>query len=177
MSKTPGKVPRGFTRYYVLFLLSEKELTGKEIIEESIVRSDGDWAPSPGLIYPLLGRLVRDGHIQELDGGRFTITSGGEGELSNHGVFQDQIEGQFNLVNKLGLSMFTAGKFLADEAVDRISSVSTTVWGRVRKRSGDAQQRFEEKYREFLLQELEALNQKKTAKSYENTDDVSEDAS
>lgn len=177
MSQTPGKVPRGFTRYYVLFLLSEKELTGKEIIEESIIRSDGDWAPSPGLIYPLLGRLVRDGLIQELDGGRFTITSDGEGELSNHGVFQDQIEGQFNLVNKLGLSMFTAGKFLADEAVDRISSVSTTVWSRVRKRSGDAQQRFEEKYEEFLLQELEALNQKKTAKSHENEDDASDDDS
>ena len=177
MSQTAGKVPRGFTRYYVLFLLSEKELTGKEIIEESIVRSDGDWTPSPGLIYPLMGRLVRDGLIQELDGGRFTITSDGEGELSNHGVFQDQIEGQFNLVNKLGLSMFTAGKFLADEAVDRISAVSTTVWSRVRKRSGEAQQRFEEKYEEFLLQELEAVNQKKTAKSHENAEDASDDES
>ena len=173
MSQTPGKVPRGFTRYYVLFLLSEKELTGKEIIEESIERSDGDWAPSPGLIYPLLGRLVRDGLIQELDGGKFTVTSDGVGELSNHGVFQDQIEGQFNLVNKLGLSMFTAGKFLADEAVDRISSVSTTVWDRVRKRSGDAQQRFEEKYEEFLLRELEVLNTKKTSKSTLSEDPVS----
>ena len=173
MSQIPGKVPRGFTRYYVLFLLSEKELTGKEIIEESIERSDGDWAPSPGLIYPLLGRLVRDGLIQELDGGKFTVTSDGMGELSNHGVFQDQIEGQFNLVNKLGLSMFTAGKFLADEAVDRISSVSTTVWERVRKRSGDAQQRFEEKYEEFLLRELEVLNTKKTSKSTLSEDQVS----
>lgn len=165
MTQTPGKVPRGFTRYYVLFLLSENEFTGKEIIEESIKRSDGDWAPSPGLIYPLLGRLVRDGLIQELDAGKFTITPDGMDELSNHGVFQDQIEGQFNLVNKLGLSMFTAGKFLADEAVDRISSVSTTVWERVRKRSGDAQQRFEEKYEEFLLRELEVLNLKKTSNS------------
>ena len=151
MSQTPGKVPRGFTRFYVLFLLSESELTGKGIIEESIKRSDGDWAPSPGLIYPLLGRLVRDGLISELDGGRFTITPDGESELSKHDVFQDQIEDQFTLVDKLGLSMFAAGKFLADEAVERISSVSTTVWGRITNRSGDVQQRFEEKYEEFTV--------------------------
>ena len=162
MSQTPGKVPRGFTRYYVLFLLSEKELTGKEIIEESIERSDGDWAPSPGLIYPLLGRLVRDGLIAELDGGRFTITTEGEAELSTHGDFQDQIEEQFNLVNKLGLSMFTAGKFLADEAVDRISSVSSTVWDKITNRSGDVQQHFTENYEAFLLRELEKLNKRKT---------------
>lgn len=176
MSQTPGKVPRGFTRFYVLFLLSELELTGKEIIEESIKRSEGDWSPSPGLIYPLLGRLVRDGLIAELDGGKFTITLDGESELSKHGVFQDQIEDQFNLVNKLGLSMFTAGKLLADEAVDRISSVSSTVWGRITNRSGEVQQQFEEKYEEFLLRELEELNRKKTEKTIENgnnqTDDV-----
>jgi DNA-binding PadR family transcriptional regulator len=177
MSQTPGKVPRGFTRFYVLFLLSESELTGKEIIEESIKRSDGDWAPSPGLIYPLLGRLVRDGMITELDGGRFTITRDGELELSKHDVFQDQIEDQFNLVNKLGLSMFAAGKFLADEAVDRISSVSTTVWDRITNRSGDVQQRFEEKYEEFLLKELEALNQKKTSKTLDSSDEEFDDLS
>lgn len=174
MSQTPGKVPRGFTRFYVLFLLTEQELTGKEIIEESIDRSDGDWAPSPGLIYPLLGRLVRDGLIAELDGGRFTITTDGEAELSKHDVFQDQIEDQFNLVNKLGLSMFTTGKFLADEAVDRISSVSATVWDKITNRSSDVQQRFTEKYEKFLLHELEMLNQRKTEKTLETDEPESE---
>ena len=161
MTLTPGKVPRGFTRYYVLYLLSEKELTGKGIIEESIDRSDGDWAPSPGLIYPLLGRLVRDGLISELEGGKFTVTDDGLGELSTHGAFQDQIESQFNLVNKLGLSMFTAGKFLAEEALDRISSVTSTVRGKVGKRSDEAQQQFNEKYEAFLLQELDKLKSRK----------------
>jgi len=162
MKQTPGKVPRGFTRYYVLYLLSEKELTGKGIIEESILRSDGDWAPSPGLIYPLLGRLVRDGLISELDGGKFTTTEDGLDELSTHGTFQDQIESQFNLVNKLGLSMFAAGKFLAEEALDRISSMTTTVRDRVGKKSDEAQQQFDEKYEAFLLRELEKLKPRKT---------------
>lgn len=174
MAQTPGKVPRGFTRYYVLHLLSDNQLTGKGIIEESITRSDGDWAPSPGLIYPLLGRLVRDGLISELDGGKFTITEEGLGELSNHGTFQDQIESQFNLVNKLGLSMFTAGKFLAEEALDRISSVTTTVRDRVGKRSDEAQRQFEEKYEAFLLQELDRLNARKTQNS-QKTDQIEQE--
>ncbi len=174
MTLTPGKVPRGFTRYYVLYLLSEKELTGKGIIEESINRSDGDWAPSPGLIYPLLGRLVRDGLISELDGGKFTTTDDGLDELSNHGTFQDQIESQFNLINKLGLSMFTAGKFLAEEALDRISSVTTIVRGKVGKRSDEAQQQFNEKYEAFLLQELDKLKSRKNPNTLKSNQPLSE---
>lgn len=174
MTLTPGKVPRGFTRYYVLYLLSEKELTGKGIIEESINRSDGDWAPSPGLIYPLLGRLVRDGLISELDGGKFTTTDDGLDELSTHGTFQDQIESQFNLVNKLGLSMFTAGKFLTEEALDRISSVTTTVRDKVGKRSDEAQRQFEEKYEAFLLQELDKLKSRKTPNTLKSGQPLSE---
>lgn len=165
MSQTAGKIPRGFTRYYVLYLLSEMELTGKDIIDESIERSEGDWAPSPGLIYPLLGRLVRDGFIAELDGGKFTITKKGLSELSKKDEFQEELEGQLNLVNKLGMSMFAAGKFLADEAIDRISRVSSTTWDKLTNRSEDAQRRFEEKYERFLLEELERLKRKKEAKT------------
>ena len=165
MSQAAGKVPRGFTRYYVLYLLSENELTGKDIIDESIRRSEGDWSPSPGLIYPLLGRLVRDGMIAELDGGKFTITEDGRHELSKKDEFQEELEGQLTLVNKLGLSMFAAGKFLADEAIDRISNVSATAWEKLTNRSDGAQSRFEEKYEQFLLHELERLKQKKTENS------------
>ena len=165
MSQSAGKVPRGFTRYYVLYLLSENELTGKDIIDESIRRSEGDWAPSPGLIYPLLGRLVRDGMIAELDGGKFIITELGYKELGRKDEFQEELEGQLSLVNKLGLSMFAAGKFLADEAIDRISSISATAWDKVTNRSDGAQRRFEEKYEQFLLEELERLKQKKIENS------------
>lgn len=165
MSQSPGKVPRGFTRYYVLYLLSENELTGKDIIDESIERSEGDWAPSPGLIYPLLGRLVRDGLIKELDGGKFTITEDGFEELSKKDEFREELEGQLTLINKLGMSMFAAGKFLADEAIDRINSVSTTAWDKLTNRSPSAQRSFEEKYEHFLREELEKLNRKKMEKS------------
>ncbi|MCW4048199.1 MAG: PadR family transcriptional regulator [Candidatus Bathyarchaeota archaeon] len=175
MSKISGKVPRGFTRFYVLHLLTEKPMTGKEIIDEVNLRSEGDWTPSPGLIYPLLGRLVRDGLIAETDGGGFIITGKGEEDLSQYSKLQDQLDRQFQLVNKLGLSMYTAGKFIADEAIDRISVVSSSLWDRATKKSGETQRRFEEKYEEFLISEMERLKQRKTEKSLENVEAASED--
>jgi hypothetical protein len=61
---------------------------------------------------------------------------------------------------------------LADEAVDRISSVSATVWDKITNRSGDVQQHFTETYEAFLLRELDKLNQRKTKKTtdVENVD-------
>lgn len=161
MTQSSGKIPRGFTRYYVLHLLSENELTGKDIIDESIRRSEGDWAPSPGLIYPLLGRLVRDGLIAELDGGKFKITEQGGKELYKKDDFREELEDQLSLVNKLGLSMFKTGKFLTDEAVERINKISSSTWDKLTSRPEVTQRKFIEKYERFLLNELERLNRKK----------------
>jgi len=162
MSKVSGKVPRGFTRFYVLHLLTERPMTGKEIILEAEERSRGDWIPSPGLIYPLLGRLVRDGLITETDEGGFTITEKGEEALQQYTKLQRQLERQLELVNELGLSVYSKGKFVADEAINRISGVTSSVWDRVTERSGKAQQSFEEKYEEFLYNELERIKKRKS---------------
>jgi DNA-binding PadR family transcriptional regulator len=162
MSKISGKVPRGFTRFYVLHLLTERPMTGKEIILEAEERSRGDWTPSPGLIYPLLGRLVRDGLIAETDEGGFTITEKGEEALQQYTKLQRQLERQLELVNELGLSVYSKGKFVAEEAINRISGVTSSVWDRVTERSGKAQQSFEEKYEEFLHAELERVMKRKS---------------
>jgi len=162
MSKISGKVPRGFTRFYVLHLLTERPMTGKEIILEAEERSRGDWTPSPGLIYPLLGRLVRDGLIAETDEGGFTITEKGEEALQQYTKLQRQLERQLELVNELGLSVYSKGKFVAEEAINRISGVTSSVWDRVTERSGKTQQSFEEKYEEFLYTELERIKKRKS---------------
>jgi DNA-binding PadR family transcriptional regulator len=162
MSKISGKVPRGFTRFYVLHLLTERPMTGKEIILEAEERSRGDWTPSPGLIYPLLGRLVRDGLIAETDEGGFTLTEKGEEALQQYTKLQRQLERQLELVNELGLSVYSKGKFVAEEAINRISGVTSSVWDRVTERSGKAQQSFEEKYEEFLYAELERVKNRKS---------------
>jgi DNA-binding PadR family transcriptional regulator len=162
MSKISGKVPRGFTRFYVLHLLTERPMTGKEIILEAEERSRGDWTPSPGLIYPLLGRLVRDGLIAETDEGGFTLTEKGEEALQQYTKLQRQLERQLELVNELGLSVYSKGKFVAEEAINRISGVTSSVWDRVTERSGKAQQSFEEKYEEYLYTELERVMKRKS---------------
>ena len=162
MSKVTSNVPRGFTRFYVLYLLSERHMTGKKIIDESVKRSEGEWAPSPGLIYPLLGRLVRDGLISETDDGGFQITEVGLKTLRQYSKLQDQIDKQFQLGNRLGVSMYAAGKFIAEETIDRICIVTASFKDRISKKSGDAQKRFDEMYEEFLLSELERLKNKET---------------
>jgi DNA-binding PadR family transcriptional regulator len=58
-------VPKGFLRYQVLRLLSEKPMSGSEIMSEIERRTDGRWKPSPGSIYPLLAWLQDKGYIEE----------------------------------------------------------------------------------------------------------------
>jgi DNA-binding PadR family transcriptional regulator len=174
MSKVSGKVPRGFTRFYVLHLLKEQTMTGKEIIEEAEEQSKGDWIPSPGLIYPLLGRLVRDGLIAETDEGGFTITEKGEEALQQYTKLQRQLERQLDLVNELGMSVYSRGRFVAEEAMNRISDVASSTWDRVTNRSGKAQQSFEEKYEEFLHNELERIKQRKNDRDQLDQEDLPE---
>ena len=62
--KTVG-VPRGLLRFLVLKMLSEKPMSGAEIVER-IEMQTGSWKPSPGSIYPLLAWLSDKGFTKEL---------------------------------------------------------------------------------------------------------------
>ena len=157
MAKVKSRVPRGFTRYYALNIIREKPSTGKELIEEAERRSDGEWSPSPGLIYPLLGRLLRDGLIDDGSDGRFLITEKGVKALEDHARVQEQLERQIDLITKLGLSVYTKGKILAEESIDRITELTSIVKDRVASGSSEIQERFNESYRQFLISELEKL--------------------
>ena len=159
MEQIRAKVPRGFTRFYVLYLLTERPMTGKEIIEEATLRSEGDWTPSPGLIYPLLSRLLRDNLVKEVDSG-FKITDEGIEALNQYNRLQEQFDRQFQLINKLGISVYTAGKFLAEETIDRITIINMSLRGRLSRKSDDVQNKFDEMYEEFLLSELERVRSK-----------------
>ena len=69
-----SSVPRGFSRYFILELLKTKSHSGKEIIDYAVEQSNGIWKPSPGLIYPLLGRLLDEGLIEEDSDGKYQLT-------------------------------------------------------------------------------------------------------
>ena len=160
MAKVNASVPRGFTRYYALHLINTKPMTGKQIINEATTRSEGTWTPSPGLIYPLLGRLLRDNLIQETDDGKFTITPQGTTALQQHTKYRNQLDKQINLLTKLGLTMYTTTKLAAEESMDRIQGVTHTMKQRINHSSTELQDRFYAKYKTFLLNELTKLEEK-----------------
>ena len=82
MKQTSG-VPRGLLQFLVLKLLSEKGMSGVEIVEEIEQETRGFWKPSPGSIYPLLARLQDKGYTNELSTGesglkRYVLTDEGK---------------------------------------------------------------------------------------------------
>jgi DNA-binding PadR family transcriptional regulator len=78
-------VPKGFIRYQVLEALSEKPMSGSEIMDEIEKHTGGFWKPSPGSIYPLLSWLQDNGCIEELptENGlkRYELTESGKSLL------------------------------------------------------------------------------------------------
>ena len=88
-------VPKGFIRYQVLAALSEKRMSGSELMERIEKHMGGFWKPSPGSIYPLLSWLQDNGYIKELpvENGlkRYELTESGKSLLAE----QENIRRQF----------------------------------------------------------------------------------
>jgi DNA-binding PadR family transcriptional regulator len=151
LSRVGSVIPRGFSRHYILDLLRDEELTGKEIIDKAIYQSGGKWKPSPGLIYPMLGRLLEEGLIDETENGRYRITSKGldiAGDLESvHKMLQKQID--------VMLRVGSVGKFMAKDMLDRVFTIGSTLSSNLDRMT--EQER--EKYREFLLAELRKMDE------------------
>ena len=60
----PQSIPRGLLRHIIPRLLKDEDMTGTQIMQEFHDRTDGEWNPSPGTIYPLLASLEEDGLIE-----------------------------------------------------------------------------------------------------------------
>lgn len=93
-------VPKGFIRYYVLRLLSEKPMSGSEIISHVEEKSGGRWRPSPGSIYPLLAWLQENKYITEVAAGepgikRYALTDDGKKFLEEHEKRRSKMEERF----------------------------------------------------------------------------------
>ena len=131
LSKVGSSIPRGYSRRYVLGLLRQHSmLTTKEIIGKAIEHSEGRWRPSPGLIYHMLGKLLAEGLIKEMDNGRYSVTKKGIDMLTDiesaRNILQKQIDilSQISNVIKLG--------------IDRLSnagSVLTSILNKIGKRT------------------------------------------
>ncbi len=65
------------------------------------------------------------------------------------------------------MKIFSTGRLLADEALDRITYVTSMARDKMAQRSRDAQERFEEMYEEFLVAELERIQREKDESTLE----------
>ena len=131
-------------------------MTGKEIIDKAILQSDGKWRPSPGLIYPLLGRLLEEDLIAEIDNGKYKITRKGLDIAADiesvHNILQKQLDVMLRVGN--------IGRFMAMDLIDRISTIGSTL-------SSDLDRMTEQersKYKQFLMTELNKLDEQENNK-------------
>jgi DNA-binding PadR family transcriptional regulator len=150
-SRVGSVIPRGFSRHYVLGLLKEQQLSGKEIIDKAILQSEGRWKPSPGLIYPMLGRLLEEGLISETENGRYKITAKGLDMAGDIDSVRNILQKQLDVMLRVG----SVGKFMALDMIDRVSTIGSTISSNLDKMT--EQER--EKYKQFLLTELNKLDE------------------
>ncbi|UKJ65914.1 helix-turn-helix transcriptional regulator [Cellulosimicrobium cellulans] len=83
----PGRAGRGDVRAAVLLLLAEQPMHGYQVIQEIAERSEGQWRPSPGAVYPALNLLQDEGLVElSADGGRrlATLTEAGTAYAAEH---------------------------------------------------------------------------------------------
>ena len=151
-----SSIPRGFSRYFVLELLKEKTYTGKEIIDYAVEQSNGIWKPSPGLIYPLLGRLLDENLIEETKDGRYQLTKEGEETAKDVDKMNDIIKNQLEVLFRLG----NVGRFVALDILEKISSMGSILSSNIANMTDEETQ----KYKEFLQGELDKMNEKKVVK-------------
>ena len=112
-----SSIPRGFSRYYILELLATKPHTGKEIIDVATEQSEGKWKPSPGLIYPLLGRLLDEGLIEETKDGKYQITKKGRATSDDLEAVDKIIKNQLDVLMRVK----NVGRFVAMDLIERMS--------------------------------------------------------
>jgi len=144
-----SSIPRGFSRYYILEVLKKKPHTGKEIIDAAFEQSEGIWKPSPGLIYPLLGRLLDEGLIEETKAGKYQITRKGKATANDLESINEIVKKQLDVLFRIG----SLGRFVAMDVLERISSMGALLSSNVSNMTKEETS----KYRKFLESELRKM--------------------
>ena len=151
-----SSVPRGFSRYFILELLKKKAHTGKEIINYAVEQSNGIWKPSPGLIYPLLGRLLDEGLIEESKDGRYQLTKKGAETAQDVDKVNEIVKKQLDVLFRLG----NVGRFVAIDILEKISTMGSILSSNFANMTEDETK----KYKEFLELELKKIQNKDVKK-------------
>lgn len=145
-----SSVPRGFSRYFILELLKKSPHTGKQIIDYAVEQSQGIWKPSPGLIYPLLGRLLDEGLIEETKDGRYQITRKGKITSEDVDKINDIVKKQLDVLFRVS----NVGKFVAMDILEKIFSMGAVLSSNI----DNITEQETKKYKKFLESELKKID-------------------
>jgi DNA-binding PadR family transcriptional regulator len=156
LQRVGSSIPRGFSRYFILEILKEKSHTGKEIIDYAIEQSDGIWRPSPGLIYPLLGRLLDEGLIEESEDGKYQLTQKGFETAEDIDKVNDIVKKQLDVLFRLG----NLSRFVAMDLLEKIFSLGSVLGSNISNMSEEEIS----KYKSFLENELKKITEKERRK-------------
>jgi len=151
-----SSIPRGYSRYFILELLKKKPHSGKQIIDYAVEQSQGMWKPSPGLIYPLLGRLLDEGLIEEAKDGKYQITRKGKVTSQDVDKIYDIIKKQLDVLFRVS----NVGRFVAIDILEKIFTMGSIL-------SSNAENMTEQetkKYKKFLESELKKIDGKSIKK-------------
>ena len=149
LQRVGSSIPRGFSRYYILELLKKNPHTGKEIIDNATKESEGNWKPSPGLIYPLLGRLLDEGLIEETKDGKYQITKKGRSTAEDVEKINDVVKKQLEVLFRLG----NIGKFVAMDILEKVTAMGSLLSSNASNMTKEET----EKYKKFLKSELQKM--------------------
>ena len=151
-------MPRGFSRYFILETLKKHPCTGKEIIDLAVKQSGGKWKPSPGLIYPLLGRLLDDNLIEETKDGKYQTTRKGGTMADDLETLNKIVKNQLDVMFRIG----SIGKFVTMDLLERITSMGDSLSSNVSNMTKEETTRYK-KFLESELQKLESAGKKNHA--------------
>ena len=147
-----SSIPRGYSRYFVLELLKKKPHTGKQIIDYAVEQSQGMWKPSPGLIYPLLGRLLDEGLIEEAKDGKYQITRKGKVTSQDVDKINDIVKRQLDVLFRVS----NIGRFVAMDVLEKIFTMGSVLSSNVE----NITEQETKKYKKFLESELKKIDGK-----------------
>jgi len=136
-------IPRGFSRHYILTSLRECPMSGKELVDKAV--AEGVWKASPGVIYPILGRLIEEGLIDQRYEGRYKIMMKGLEMIKDIESVQNIFQKQIEVLLRLG----NTGRFITLDLLDRVSNIGPALASNFDKRTEQERNRYKRLLRSY----------------------------
>ena len=130
-----GRARRGEVKFLLLDALQSGPKHGYEIIKAMEERSGGNWAPSPGTVYPTLQFLEDAGLVRaEQSGDRrvFHLTETGQAEIAAHAEEVTAFWARF------AAPAAPAARAETSFVQEELQFLNRTIWGGLHRAEGDA---------------------------------------